>query len=1475
MKYSNTALKELTSRYRNILKKCAFLNAVIILGLGVATTADAREIAGVSDQDLTGVVSAATITEQESGVTLQSGAEFKNNKIHAGTGTAGSGGALKALSGFTGSDVTFTGNSADSMGGGVYIRLDNKGTAAADTTVSLDKATFTSNTSGSLGGAIAAETVPGGLTISNSDFTSNNSANGGAIASWYDAEHNDAKSLITLNNNTFSSNSAGENGGAILNYDKNVSYNITGNTFSQNTAGAVGGAIANNGIMNIDNTSFTKNTAATLAGAIYNEGEIISKGNTFSENAAQTRYGGALVNSGKITLEDDTFAKNNSKTHAGAIYNDGELSSKGSIFTENTAKSGGGAIFGNSGKITLDGDTFTKNSAGTNGGAVFNKGELIAEGNTFSGNTAKSDAGAIYNQGTMISKGNTYTENKALVKYAGAIYNSKDLTVDGDTFTKNTAGQYGGAIYNSKKATVNNSTFTENTVSGNTSRGGAIYNANEMTITDSTFTNNTSKLFGGAVYSTKKLTINGGSFAGNTAVSGVNKQSVGGAIYNTGEIMIDGTVFRENHATDIAGAVFMKDKSKNATIKNALFESNTANHGGAGYSELGSGDLLISDTKFLKNSALNAGGFGLFNTTSLINVTFDGNTATGTSDEAEGGGALFLGAEAKTNIQNSTFANNTSGTNGGAITTRSVLLANNTAAKLDISNSKFSKNTAAKNGGAIYSTFYNSENGDGVSIQSTDFTENKAQKGGAIYNEGTPDKGGNSAKMTVENSTFAGNSAVFGGGIYNKGTLTINNNTFANNKATGNGYGGAIYNDQRLLTIEGSTFKNNNAAWDGGAISSASSYLKGKTLEETRAYWQSVNGFDAANKMVISNSTFDGNTVDTYSGGALGVYSDATITNTTFSNNNAGGNNPSTTVDGGGAIYAGGWGRLDIDGSTFTANSSNIGGAIATTHAGLSGDEYINIKNSTFTGNRATEKGGAIANGFSNFTIENSTFTDNAANGLGGAIHNQERSVLNLSGTNVFSGNTAGGKANDIHNLGTLNIAGDLTLDGGISGTGSVVFDSAAKLTAALNTTTIAANSVATNGANLSLIIANGTTDGTYDFVKADTLDQAFAINANTLYDIEMLTDGETKGSIVLSKKSSDEIVNTLTQSGLSESQANTAAAVTEAQPTNEQAKAIADTLSAAAQTGDTETVAKLSKGINPVEIPVIQHHSVSVATQIFNAAGNRMSLQGTGRSGGSMADFEYGPWVQGLYNKTHNTQGDGFNGYAKGYALGVDVDVSDATMLGLGYAYTATDIKMDGRKTQVYGDNIFVYGKYQPNAWYVSGVLNYGHSNYKETSLGLIGKYDVDTYSGTATVGRQSGVFDNYAGVRYTYINPDDYSNGLTTVHQKNAQVATAIIGTKISKEFKTDSVVFKPEFRLAGTYDFKSDNSNRFVGMVGGTSSYIVDGKRLKRAAVETGVGLTTTVWKNLDLTLSYDAQLRSKQTSQTGSFKMQYHF
>lgn len=251
-----------------------------------------------------------------------------------------------------------------------------------------------------------------------------------------------------------------------------------------------------------------------------------------------------------------------------------------------------------------------------------------------------------------------------------------------------------------------------------------------------------------------------------------------------------------------------------------------------------------------------------------------------------------------------------------------------------------------------------------------------------------------------------------------------------------------------------------------------------------------------------------------------------------------------------------------------------------------------------------------------------------------------------------------------------------------------------------------------------------------------------------------------------------------------------------------------------------------------------------------------------------------FNPWVEGVYNKTHFSWDNGFNAYTEGFAAGVDIKATDTLLLGAGYGYTKTKVRSEQYKTNIYTDTYFIYGKYQPEFWYTSGILSYGRGRYNQDQHFDKGSYHVNTYNAQVKIGYDRDGYDTYSAVRYTYVNPDNYNLGNDFIEQKKAQVLTGVIGARLFKHYQFKDVVFTPEFRIAAVYDFKSDGAPSVVTMPGTNVTYRADGRRLKRFGGEFGAGITS-VFGPVDLSLNYDIEVRSKYTSQTGMVDLQYHF
>lgn len=326
-------------------------------------------------------------------------------------------------------------------------------------------------------------------------------------------------------------------------------------------------------------------------------------------------------------------------------------------------------------------------------------------------------------------------------------------------------------------------------------------------------------------------------------------------------------------------------------------------------------------------------------------------------------------------VQNSTFENNTEGTEGGygdGIYNIGVLT---------VINSKFNNNSAGPNGGAG-GAIYNDEGT--LTVENSSFTKNCKESGGAIYN--------NHGNSTINNCIFNHNLGNNAAAIYNGGTMKVINSKFNDNGV--DDVGGAIGNDG-TLKICNCTFSNNISYYLGGAI-----YNDGT--------------------LIVNKSKFNGNSVkwdhnDASGGAILNNHGNLTVYNSTFSHNTATGN--------GGAIFNNN-GNLKMDNDKFDGNIAkwNHGGGCGGSICNNNGN--LTAYNSTFSNNKATSNGGAIYNNYGTLNINKSVFRNNSAKENGGAIY------IQCDKSKVAGCVIVGNKAIDVY----LN-DGNITADGNWWGT--------------------------------------------------------------------------------------------------------------------------------------------------------------------------------------------------------------------------------------------------------------------------------------------------------------------------------------------------------------------------------------------------------------------------------------------------------
>ena len=466
-----------------------------------------------------------------------------------------------------------------------------------------------------------------------------------------------------------------------------------------------------------------------------------------------------------------------------------------------------------------------------------------------------------------------------------------------------------------------------------------------------------------------------------------------------------------------------------------------------------------------------------------------------------------------------------------------------------------------------------------------------------------------------------------------------------------------------------------------------------------------------------------------------------------------------------------------------------------------------------------------------------------------------------------------------------MNVTGDLTLDSGTAGDGTITFAKGSNLSVKVNKTAIA-NNVINNGATLNMVFDTGF-EGEYKLVTG-SLDKEFdGYNSNALYNIE----SSKNGTYQISKKTAQEISEAVSAT---QNEANVIAALTAQSDTgNAKANIIANSVNDALQSGNKAEIAaakEAASALAPDVAPVVPQTEVMVAKQVYNAIGTRLSgginNANQGISSGDMLD-DAAVWVQGLYNKSklnNTSKAYGYDADTYGAAFGLEKYVTKATKLGAGYAYNSTDIDGHNRDTDVHTSTLFAYGEYKPNNWFVNGIASYGWSDYSETKHSTVdvkSKYDVNTFGLQAMTGYdinlpQAFTLTPEAGVRYARVEQDGYVDDAgQSVKSRNSNIWTGVAGAKLSKSFAADNgMIFKPELRLAATYDLKNDKGNTLVTLANGTS-YSVQNTSLKRFGVEVGAGVTADLSDNVELSMGYEGRFRSHYQDHTGLINAKYKF
>ena len=447
----------------------------------------------------------------------------------------------------------------------------------------------------------------------------------------------------------------------------------------------------------------------------------------------------------------------------------------------------------------------------------------------------------------------------------------------------------------------------------------------------------------------------------------------------------------------------------------------------------------------------------------------------------------------------------------------------------------------------------------------------------------------------------------------------------------------------------------------------------------------------------------------------------------------------------------------------------------------------------------------------------------------------------------------------------------------------------------------IKTNLTAEGSATINPIIGIDAGEGSYAFANdilaeagtAELNENSLKLSQNnTLYKVAFGEDGK---SFNVAKKDSGEVASSVISAGGTASDANTINAWvggnSDASSLTGASRAVAEHLHTLAQT-DQASMVNAAKALAPETAAMVQSNATETAHQVFSAVGTRLSggSMSTGGEGMSSGDsiFKRGAmWIQGLFNHAEaddTNRAKGFDADSEGIAFGAEKYINDDTKLGIGYAYTTSDIDGFMRTTDVDTHTAIAYGEYKPSDWYVNAIATYGWSDYSEdknvAGMPVKADYDVNSIGLQAMTGYDLDLCGTTltpeAGLRYVNIRQDSYTDTAgQRVSENTSDILTGVIGAKVKKNFALENGMnLRPEARLAMTYDMFNDANNSVVTLANG-AGYTVNGEALDRLGFEAGVGLTADVNDNVELSLGYEGRFRDNYEDHTGLFNAKYKF
>ncbi|MDP1659564.1 MAG: autotransporter domain-containing protein [Methylotenera sp.] len=293
--------------------------------------------------------------------------------------------------------------------------------------------------------------------------------------------------------------------------------------------------------------------------------------------------------------------------------------------------------------------------------------------------------------------------------------------------------------------------------------------------------------------------------------------------------------------------------------------------------------------------------------------------------------------------------------------------------------------------------------------------------------------------------------------------------------------------------------------------------------------------------------------------------------------------------------------------------------------------------------------------------------------------------------------------------------------------------------------------------------------------------------------------------------------------------------------------------------------------------------------------------LASNGNSGVSTGESAQGVgvWMQGFGFKGDQDKRNGIDGYTAntgGFAIGADtvVDHGDFRVGGaLGYALTGVD--GDGltsaNRTDIDSYQGTLYGSWNAGAWYVDAALGYGRHQYDTkrfvslANASVTGSHDANQYlakiGGGYPIQLGKATLTPLASLTYVHLDQDGYtekdsasSGAALTVSDVQTDSFRSGLGAKLSVLLSEGAMKTVVEARAIWNHEFADTNQDIAARFAGGTS-FTTNGVNQARDSANLGLGVNFITANRQNLSMNYDAEVKSDYVGHTASVKFRYDF